>query len=227
MPTPAPALHPSPKTLLLIRIPTANDLCPALPRPPHSTPKPGSPSCSPPPCLGTPPTKNCRFSVLGSSEAWDPSHPSQRPVRPKPCAPTPPTPPLNPGPLLLQPSFPNQKLPFFCFRQFRPNANAQKVPSKAPRLLHPTPPAPHSCPSLPPPSHPKLLLLSFGTLPLPPTPPLHPPPQPRPPSSNPRNPRNRRQTATCLSRNLSLLGFEPEPQGLRFGFRSKPRLAWG
>ena len=118
--------------------------------PPTPPPKPGAPSCSPPPCLGTPPTKNCRFSVLGSSEAWDPSHPSQRPVRPKPCAPTPPTPPLNPGPLLLQPSFPNQKLPFFCFRQFRPNANAQKVPSKAPRLgPPPTPPNPPRPPLLP------------------------------------------------------------------------------
>ena len=147
MPTPAPALHPSPKTLLLIRIPTANDLW-QNPPPCASTPPPLHPQTRVPfllsPTLSRdPPTKNCRFSVLGSSEAWDPSHPSQRPVRPKPCAPTPPTPPLNPGPLLLQPSFPNQKLPFFCFRQFRPNANAQKVPSKAPRLgPPPTPPNP-------------------------------------------------------------------------------------
>ena len=176
---PSPRTNFCPCSYLLPRQPKPVSVTPLA----HSCPR--SPSFSKDPPLDSNPDRKrlvakstplrFRFSVLGSSEAWDPSHPSQRPVRPKPCAPTPPTPPLNPGPLLLQPSFPNQKLPFFCFRQFRPNANAQKVPSKAPRLgpppTPPNPPAPHSCPS-----HPKLLLLSFGTLPLPPTPPLHPPP---------------------------------------------------
>ena len=161
---PSPRTNFCPCSYLLPRQPKPVSVTPLA----HSCPR--SPSFSKDPPLDSNPDR--KRLVAKSTPLRFPSHPSQRPVRPKPCAPTPPTPPLNPGPLLLQPSFPNQKLPFFCFRQFRPNANAQKVPSKAPRLGPPPtppnpPPPPTPAPLSPHPLTPNFYFCRLGPCPYP------------------------------------------------------------